>query len=178
MTMKRRNALLSLVLLLSATGGASAQQQPSTPTLPVPSRTTANYEDWVVRCESGRDGKICESVQALAGPDGRIIAQVVIGRSAGAASDKIFVELPLGVWLPDGVAIRIGDKLTASLTFRRCLQSCLADADLPKQSLDTLVNTSQPISLGFSEGPGRPATLLISAKGLRNAHMASNAQGK
>ncbi|MBK3803451.1 invasion associated locus B family protein [Azospirillum brasilense] len=162
-------ALLSLMLCVAA-GAASAQQ-------PIPNRTTANYDDWIVRCEMGRDGakdtKVCESVQAVVGPDGRIIAQAVIGRPAGAAGDKILVELPAGVWLPDGATIRVGDKPVVSLAFRRCLQSCYADADLSKQSLDALATATQPISLGFSDGPGKAMTLPLSAKGLRNAYAAS-----
>ncbi|WP_172428447.1 invasion associated locus B family protein [Azospirillum brasilense] len=140
----------------------------------------ASYDDWIVRCEMGRDGakdtKVCESVQAVAGPDGRIIAQAVIGRPAGAASDKILVELPAGVWLPDGLSIRVGDKPVVSLTFRRCLQSCYADADFSKQSLDALATATQPISLGFSDGPDKAVTLPLSAKGLRNAYAASAAK--
>lgn len=182
MTMIRRQATLFLALFLSVAGSAVAQQPASPATAPVPNRTTANYDDWVVRCETGRDGnrdvKICENVQMLVGSDGRIVAQVVIGRPAGSANDRIFVELPAGVWLPDGVTIRIADKPAASLTFRRCLQSCLADADLPKPTLDALAGATQPISLGFSEGPGKPATFPLSAKGLRNAYAASNAQSK
>lgn len=182
--MIRRNAVflstaLTLAILLSA-GGAVAQQPTTSP--PGPNRTTAHYDDWLVRCEIERDGtreaKLCESVQTIAGPDGRIVAQVVIGRPAGAAADKILVELPAGVLLPPGVAIRVGDKQVASLTFRRCLQSCLADAELPKQGLDALANATQPISLGFSDGAGKAVTLPLSSKGLRNAYAAAGVPGK
>lgn len=172
-TMTRPTVALLPLMLCVAAGAAAAQQ-------PAPNRTTASYDDWIVRCEMARDGakdtKLCESVQAVAGPDGRIIAQAVIGRPAGAAGDKIVVELPAGVWLPDGPTIRVGDKPVVSLTFRRCLQSCYADADLSKQSLDALATATQPISLGFSEGPGKAVTLPLSAKGLRNAHAASVAK--
>ncbi|CAO3405801.1 invasion associated locus B family protein [Azospirillum largimobile] len=171
-------AVLPLVILLSAAGTAAQQPAP----VPAPNRTTANYDDWLVRCETERDGtketKLCETVQTIAGPDGRIVAQVVIGRPTGAAGDKILAELPAGVLLPPGVAIRVGDKQVASLTFRRCLQSCLAEAELPKQSLDALANATQPISLGFSDGAGKAVTLPMSAKGLRNAYAAGSAPGK
>ncbi|CAO3434523.1 invasion associated locus B family protein [Azospirillum endophyticum] len=181
--MTRPGAVLPRIALTLATllaAGSVEAQQPAP--VPAPNRTTANYDDWLVRCETERDGtketKLCETVQTIAGSDGRIVAQVVIGRPPGAAGDKILAELPAGVLLPPGVAIRIGDKQVAALAFRRCLQSCLAEAELPKQSLDALANATQPISLGFSDGAGKAVTLPLSAKGLRNAYAASGTPGK
>lgn len=169
-------ALLSLVFILLPAGAAVAQQ----PSTAVPDRTTATFEDWTVRCEVSRNGgkevKLCETMQTLAGPNGKIIANVVIGRPAGAADDKIMVELPAGVWLPDGVAIRIGGAPLVAPIFRRCRQSCIADADLAKQAIDTLAAATQPVSLVFSEDARKPMTLPISPKGFRNAYTAS--QGK
>lgn len=169
-------ALLSLAVLVSATGAAGAQQTPAA----VPDRTTATFEDWIVRCEVSRSGgketKLCETVQTLAGPNGQVLAQVVIGRPAGATDDKILVEVPAGVWLPDGVTIRLGDKPLVSPVFRRCRQSCVADVDLPKQAVDSLITGSQPVTLVFAEDARKPVTLPLSTKGFRNAYTASQAK--
>jgi hypothetical protein len=52
--------------LLTASGAAQAQAQAQAPTQSqTPQRTTATYDDWVVRCEIHGAAKACEMAQAM-----------------------------------------------------------------------------------------------------------------
>lgn len=141
-----------------------------------PSRTTANYGDWVTRCESVKRGegmvKTCEIVQSFAAGNGQgNVAQVVIGRPQDEKVDRLVVELPAGVWLPDGVSLKIGDKDFATLTFKRCVQSCFASASLTDAQRETLFS-APAVTFVFKDATQKSVALSLSMKGIREAYKA------
>ncbi len=112
--------------------------------------------------------------QTFAGGNGQgNIAQIVIGRPQGEKVDRVLVELPAGVWLPDGVSVKIADKDFAALTFKRCLQSCFASAPLTDPQREALFSATTATFV-FKDANQTPVSISLSLKGIRDAYKALN----
>ena len=165
--------LAGLLAGLSLAGTASAQQ-PAAPAAARPGLTTATYEDWVVRCVAGDNGRICEVVQNIQAQGQGLIASVAVGRADAKAPLRLVVQLPAGVWLPAGVKVQVSEKAKPlPLVFTRCPQGCFAEAELDAASVQALKAAAGAGSFSFEDGARRPVTLPLSFKGLAPALDAS-----
>ncbi|MEP9375777.1 invasion associated locus B family protein [Aquabacter sp. CN5-332] len=140
-----------------------------------PSRTSATYDDWVVRCERG-DGtggvKVCEVAQTLqiGNQQQNLVAQVVFGKLKSDTPLRLVLQLPVGVWLPAGATFTAGDNGKAiPASFKFCIQACIADTDLSAQDAAALSTASGSASLVFQDRNQAQITLPISLKGLAAA---------
>ncbi|TDT88806.1 invasion associated locus B family protein [Azorhizobium caulinodans] len=138
-----------------------------------PSRTTATYDDWVVRCERSEvvgGAKVCEAAQTLqiGNAQQQLGAQVVFGRLTKEAPMRIVVQLPVGVWLPNGARFVLpGDKpRTIAMPYKFCIRACIADADLSADDVAALNTNAGPAKLEFLDRNQQPVALEISFKGL------------
>lgn len=140
-----------------------------------PSRTSATYEDWVVRCERGEGAgapKVCEVAQTLqiGNQQQNLMAQVVLGKLKSDAPLRLVLQLPVGVWLPAGATFTAGDNgkpIAASYKF--CIRACIADTDLSAQDAAALSTASGAASLEFQDRNQAQITLPVSLKGLAQA---------
>jgi invasion protein IalB len=165
-------------LVLAASVGLLSISAAQAQTVAEPTQTTANYGDWITRCETAKRGddvsKFCEIAQTIAGGNSQgKIAQIVVGRAQGEKTDRIVVELPAGIWLPDGVLLKISDKDFTTLTFKRCVQSCFASAALTDAQRETLFSATA-VSFVFKDATQKPVALPMSTKGIRDAYKAMN----
>lgn len=168
--MLARTLCLVPILTLALLSPAQAQNAPE------PSRTTAIYGDWIVRCETTKRGednaRYCEMAQTFSGGNGQgNVAQVVIGRPEGEKMDRLVVELPAGVWLPEGVSLKVSDKDFATLTFKRCPQSCFASTSLTDPQRETLFSATNAAFV-FKDAAQKPIAISLSLKGIRDAYKA------
>ncbi|MDQ0345601.1 invasion protein IalB [Ancylobacter vacuolatus] len=165
---------------LSLAGPASAQQ-PATPAPTAsasaaarPGLTTATYQDWVVRCVAGDNGRICEVVQNIQAQGQGLIASVAVGRADAKAPLRLVVQLPAGVWLPAGVKVQVSEKAKPlQLAFTRCPQGCFAEAELDAATVQALRAATEGGSFSFEDGARRPVMLPLSFKGFASALDAS-----
>lgn len=138
-----------------------------------PSRTSATYDDWVVRCERAEGGsKVCEVAQTLqiGNQQQGLVAQVVFGKLKNDAPLRLVLQLPVGVWLPGGATFTAGDNGKAiPASFKFCIQACIADTDLSAQEAAALPTASGAASLAFQDRNQAQITLPISLKGLAAA---------
>jgi invasion protein IalB len=121
------------VLVLLAGNGVASAQTATQPQARSPQRTTATYDDWVVRCEILGAAKTCEMAQATqVQGQSQPITQIAIGQQSKSAPMKIVFEVPINVWLPAGVKLVLDEKDPAIATvYSRCLPTgCLADTDI------------------------------------------------
>lgn len=121
-----------------ATSSITLAQSADTPSN-VPTSTTANFGDWVVRCriiagneikaDNSEDvgtkaankniGNVCEMIHIIRiatrneqtgqTSDPQVLAQIAIGKLPGTDQFKIVYQLPAGVWLRDPVQVRFAD---------------------------------------------------------------------
>lgn len=157
---------------------ATAMMLPSIPATAqdstlAPQATTATYRDWTVRCDHLPETpprRVCEVVQAVRATDGQaVLAQIVIGQPAPDQPTKLIVQLPAGVWLPANVTLTAPSGESATATFTRCMQLCVADADIAQPIVDALKAATEPAKLTFQDGSRRPIELPISLNGFTAA---------
>lgn len=193
-----RVCALAGALVIAGMGGAFAQapapaapaQQPKKPAAAAPaaakpalgaaeddgpSRTSATYDDWVVRCERGEGtggAKVCEVAQTLqiGNPQQNLVAQVVFGKLKSDAPLRLVLQLPVGVWLPAGAQLTVGDNgKPLPVAFKFCIRACIADTDLTPQQASALSAATGAGSLAFQDRNQAQITLPISLKGLSAA---------
>ena len=138
-----------------------------------PQRTTANYEDWIVRCEMRGDAKVCEMTQStqLKG-QAQPVTQIVIGRPAKNSPVKIVFQIPINVWLAAGVKLTTEDghdEVIAS--FSRCIPSgCFAETDLNENVIKQLRGLTTNGKLQFKDAAEHDVAVPVSFKGFGDAY--------
>jgi invasion protein IalB len=184
--------LCGAVFLVTAASAAESPKtvptppvNPSAQAAPAPqsSTSTSTFDDWLVRCETRPPApKVCEAAQAIAtrgaNQQQSVIAEVVFGRVSKTDPMKLIVQLPAGVWLPSGASFTVGDGPAIALTYTRCTQSCVAEAEVKPEFLQTLRGWTKtdPARLEFEDGAQRKVELNVSLKGLPAALAARDDQ--
>jgi invasion protein IalB len=154
---------LSVILMISCCVSAQAQS---------PQRTSAGYDDWTVRCEiqGTPPQKSCEIVQVVQ-MQGQTISQIAIGKASKTEPLKIVFQVPINVYLPDGVRLVYDAKDTPLVgVFKRCIPiSCFSDLDLKDDIVKSLRSRSEQGKLVFKDGAQHDVILPISFKGFGQA---------
>ncbi|TCT01651.1 invasion associated locus B family protein [Aquabacter spiritensis] len=167
----------ALIIGFGVSAPAAAQQKPA-PQAPAaadqPGLTTATYQDWVVRCMAGSEGRTCEIVQNLQAQGQGLVASVAVGKVDPKGPLRLVVQVPAGVWLPAGVKFTASAKAKPmALEFKRCLQGCFAEVELDAAAVLALRAATEPGSFTFEDGSRRAVTLPVSFKGFPAALDAS-----
>jgi invasion protein IalB len=104
--------------------GPPAQQAPATgEAAPAePPLELERFQDWAVRCgqPEGQPQEICEMLQERSNKEGRPIMGVAVARVANSPDPGMLIILPLGIALPEGVALRIDDGEEVPVEVQRC----------------------------------------------------------
>ena len=138
-----------------------------------PQSTTATYGDWTVRCVMQKQVKTCEMAQSMQiKGQSRPVTQIAIGRQGKTDPLKIVFEVPINVWLPDGVKLTTDDKkLTVSASFTRCLPvGCFADVEIGKAQIKALSALKKAGKLQFKDAGKQPIAIPVSFKGFGDAY--------
>ena len=172
-----------------------------------PSSTTATYGDWLVRCSQvklpkqegeAKTTKACEMVHVIrfttkAGKDAKgndvpartqVLAHILIGKPAGTDTHRIVMQLPVGVWLRDGVEMAYADTAEGLKTakddrlhkasFYQCnVRSCLADAELTKAQTSGALG-AKFAQMTFIDSARRKIIAQVSMNGYAGAYNAIN----
>ncbi len=169
--------------LLAGFVGVAAAQQPAPPAQsapppaqPNPQRTTATYDDWLVRCEiqpGPPQQKICDMAQ-MAQMQGQAnpVSRVGIPKPAKGEAVKLIIQLPVNVWLPTGVKLQADDKDPGVVVpFKRCVPAgCFAELDLKDDLMKKFRAAAQPWKMHFKDAAERDAAIPLSLKGFGQAY--------
>ncbi len=173
----------ALLLLSFAFAPAFAEDaKPAAPAAPPvsaePQTTTADYGDWVLRCQhvndAGKSRKICEIVESFQSGEQQkqTVAQVALGRVAKTDPMHVTVHLIPNVSFPSVVKLALGDKdpKPMELAWRRCAPiGCFADLALTEAQVKALHAQTDPGSIEFTDSVGRPVKFAVSFRGLAQA---------
>lgn len=181
------SALAGAALAASLVSGAAmAQTKPAdpkaAPAATGPTATTATYGDWVVRCAvpPGKTDaeKVCETAEGIQvqGREG-LLAQVVFGRLSKDAPWRLIIQLPNGVFIPEGATFFLtadakqDDDSNAGIkaTFKRCTEACFADVELTADQMADLKAAKGPGRIEFVDGNRQRIAIPISFAGLPGA---------
>jgi invasion protein IalB len=173
---KIRHLHIVVASVMLMAGGAEAQTpQSQTPQPQTPQRTTASYEDWVVRCETRGTTKICEMAQAMQiQGQAQPITQIAIGQQSKGTPVKIVFQVPINVWLPAGAKLVVNEKDPGIFAaYDRCLPgTCLAEAELKEDQIKKLRGASENGKLQFKDGAQQDVVIPVSFKGFEQAYQA------
>ena len=151
--------------LISAIAGSAVAAAPQS--------TTATYGDWTLRCVMQGQTKVCEMAQSMQiKGQSRPITQIAIGRQGKSDPLKIVFEVPINVWLPDGVKLTTDDKkLEISASFTRCLPvGCFADVEISKAQIKELNALKKAGKLQFKDAGKQAIAIPVSFKGFGDAY--------
>ena len=180
MAQKSCYAAIGLAMALACQPAVSqTKSEPGKPA-PVgadPQSTTANYGDWVVRCQHVGDAatgrRVCEVAQIIQMQGGQgPVAQIAVGRLAAADPLRLTIVLPPNVSFPSSPRLAVDDKdaLPADLSWRRCLPGgCFADIEIKDDLLQRWRSQSAQGIIKFKDSAGRDITLPFSFRGFAQA---------
>lgn len=183
-----RSVLLAISLVPLMTGQSIAQS---------PDSSSLVFQDWVLNCvsqkpaaapaatpdkkpvEPAKETQTCEIVQSFrARTNNATVATLVVGKVGTPPERKFVAQVPIGVWLPDGISIEIDKKPPLAGQFLRCTPTvCIAQFDAKKDSIDSLKGGAEA-SLVFADSAGTKAKLSLSAKGFGDALAALEQRGQ
>lgn len=127
--------------VVAGTGHAQAQQAApgaaAPPGATPPELREERVQDWTVLCGTPSAGgpEQCEMRQQIADAEGNTLVLAVIGKLPDRPEPGMLVLMPLGIFLPAGVALQIDNGPEVPLQVQRCIQtSCqvelLLDAEI------------------------------------------------
>jgi invasion protein IalB len=151
-------------------------QTPPSPATEAPQRTTATYEDWILRCDIQQGPppqKVCDMAQ-LAQVQGQAnpISRVAIGRPAKGEPVKLLIQLPVNVSFTTGVKIQSDDKDPGLLApFRRCVPAgCFADVELREETIKKFRTLTEAGKLTFKDAAEHDTVIPLSFKGFGQSY--------
>jgi len=146
-----------------------------------PDRTLDSYGAWELRCErlppqDTGPAFACEVIQTIQlQGQSQLLSRIAIGRPGPQADPVLVVQLPLGIWLPAGVAFDFGagaGRHPAEL--RRCLPAgCLAELPLTESILTALrTNGATRSAVEFAMQPNENGSVPLVHQGFAAAYEA------
>ena len=143
-----------------------------------PQRIVATFGDWTVTCvaPSNKGSALaCELVQVQTKKgqahnvksQAHTAGQITISRSGKNQPFKIFFQVPPNVWNQAGIKfVSQPNQAPLVMQFKWCLPSrCLAEADLPKGTLDKFRTLTEPGREEYKDAAQHDVTLSVSFKG-------------
>lgn len=131
--------------------------------------STKNFQDWQLRCEQIRgSSRTCVMTQqALVQGSGQKLMQVNIAKQG--ESTLMTIILPLGIDLPTGVFMLLGDEKN-ELPVAYCAQSgCVVNHKIDAQLLSVLAKEPD-VKIALQIVGGQAISVPLSTKGLTAAH--------
>lgn len=130
------------------------------------------FDDWIVVCsDKGKDGKqMCQAAQKVTIKEsGKQLMQVLVGYSPEATKPIAIFFLPLGMLLPKGAKLSIGDGEIGRLAVQRCEPSgCIAPMELTDEIL-TKFKAASTGKIMVTNAEGKEIDIPLSLKGFSAA---------
>lgn len=129
---------------------------------------TAKFGNWTAKCEESK-GQVqggCFIFQNLVLREGgQRVLQFAVGYVATTEAPIALLSLPLGISLPPGVTIRIGDAEPTRVIVERCEPNgCRAGLKLTERLLQQLRDGTQ-LTVTFHDAERRPIEVPLSLEG-------------
>lgn len=172
-----------LAALFLMTSGAviaedAAPKEPAASAAPAIAKTeqelpegAEQFKDWIKECETvkdpeGKEIKLCQISQTLTNTEiNQPVLKVAVGYVPGKKEAVMVITLPLGVILPPGVQLEVGEGKAARVPINTCLPSgCQAGVQLDKE-FTTRLKKGKQLAVTFVTPAGKPVKAPISLSG-------------
>jgi invasion protein IalB len=142
-----------------------------------PNSTSANFGDWILRCQRLGNGaetqRVCEVAQQIRAQNQQNpVAELAIGRLKKADPLRLTVVLPVNVNLSNAPSFSADGKATDPLDFgwRKCLpEGCIADALLKDDVLQRWKIQGNAGRVTWTDAAGHDLAIGLSFRGLSQA---------
>jgi invasion protein IalB len=135
------------------------------------------FDNWAIKCEKAdpqsKDAggpEVCYAFQNVVTKEGnKRVLNIAIGYAPKIPDPIALITLPLGIALPPGAGLTVGDDKPIRFPIERCEPGgCRAGIKLEKAVLDKLTDSAKVI-LDFQDGAHRPVQIPLSMKGFSEA---------
>jgi invasion protein IalB len=156
---------------------SDAAAAPPTATTPLPADKTKAASPPAAGKPAGKATRVCEITQTFTVREtGGTLAKLAIGRMPDSDDIKAILLAPLGVYLPDGPLLKIGDAAELKGQFTFCNRdSCVGELPITKAVVDQIKSAAK-ISAGFTAANKQRINLTVSTRGFANAFDAAMSQ--
>lgn len=163
-----RQSLLVFGALVFLGVGAAIAFWPQGTSDQSPNAASFAFQDWLVRCQSVQDKAGCGLTQQVVDQRlARAVLQLTV-TSAEAGGAKMAAVVPLGVSVPDGVTLQVGEE-TRKFDYVQCLPGgCVALLDVDEALVGKMKSASDA-RLGVVDRTGAPIAMPVSLKGFAPA---------
>jgi invasion protein IalB len=167
--MARRGGLALVGGLLVLAGTGYAVWNFMAPGTPSPNSSSFGFEAWLVRCETAGDKAGCGMSQRVMDQrSSRPVLQLHLGRAPKGEGHQLVAVLPLGVSVPQGIAIEIG-KTKRNVAFTQCLPGgCVAPLAVDQALAETMKAGGEG-RVGVVDREGKTVAVPFSLKGFAPA---------
>lgn len=134
LTAARAFLLAALAGLLAYVPASAAEGEPA-------HRVKATHGDWVVIC-STEDEKDCRATLAVVDQEsGTLVVHWAVAFRKDEGKYSVRIRLPLGIWMGEGIAIRIGDAHVEGIAITNCDPlGCYVNALLDEPIISTMMS--------------------------------------
>jgi invasion protein IalB len=122
-------SVLAICVFTSGPVAMAQTNQPKATPQPQQAQQQPPRPNWVVNCSQGQQGLECRAGQSLFFKQtGQRFMSVAVVVAADTKKPQLLLQLPLGVYLPAGVSLRIGKGEAKTLPYESCDQAgCVAE---------------------------------------------------
>jgi invasion protein IalB len=140
-----------------AAQGQQAQQQPA--------------PNWVVNCAQSQQGLLCRAGQSLFfKKTGQRFMSVAVVVAPDTKKPQLLLQLPLGVYLPAGVSLKIGKDEAKTLPYQSCDQAgCIAEYAVTDGELNAMTKGAN-LTISAQNNQKKPFNLEVSSNGFSEAY--------
>ncbi len=159
-----RGVLVLFAVALLGVAGAIFFFMPGTP----PSSASYTFQDWLVRCQTVKEKLACGLTQQVL--DQRSRGTVLqLSLAEGPDGTRVLGTLvPLGVSVPDGVTLQVGEA-TRKFGYTQCLPGgCIASLKADDEIVAKM-KAGGEARLAVVDRMGRPVVMPVSLKGFADA---------
>ena len=163
---KIRNRRIMALILITVLAG---------PVAPAQAGQEEIYQNWRMRCDDQSQwSRTCHIYQSvLLQETGQNVLRIVAGTIAENGHSILHFTLPLGLYLPAGVALKIDDQEQTVIPVETCTAGgCELAIPLDPPLLHSL-QRAQALRIGFLDAVSRrQITVVVSLQGFKNAYAA------
>jgi invasion protein IalB len=172
-TARRRAPALALAAALPLLATAAGGAEPETPSATPPSAAEAaqngrTYDNWTVSCEQSKPDaqNLCFIFQNLVLKEGgQRVMHIAIGYLPGTPEPVALFTLPLGISLPPGASLKVGDHEPERFPIERCEPTgCRAGMKLDDALVEQLKKNQEAV-VTFHDASRKPISVPLSLRG-------------
>jgi invasion protein IalB len=173
----RRRSGLGLVAVVLIVAGVAIAVWNWRSSAEGPTAATFGFQDWLVRCQAVKDKVGCGmSQQILDQQSHQPLLQLHLAGAPSGTGHQLVVVLPLGVSVPSGILIQIGD-LKRNVAFTQCLPGgCVAPLVADDDLIDKM-KSSPDGRVAVADRTGKTVAIPFSLKGFAPAFEKMESQG-